>query len=99
MSKMTRESHWAEISNEYAEAERPDFINVYIDAWTTGDENEEGEVLANVIGASLVSGATIVEKIIRDPRAYNDPYFQEVLKETEEYVINHLVENIASRKG
>lgn len=99
MSTIARESHWADISNQYAEEERPDFINVYIDAWTTDDEDEEGRVLANVIGATLVSGATIVEKIIRDPRAYNDPYFQEVLKETEEYVTNHLVENIASRKG
>ena len=64
-------SIWGEIRNDF---EDDDGI-VYIDAWLTDDDNEEGKVIAKVNTETKT-----VEYL--DDRAKTDSYAQELIKES-----------------
>ena len=65
-------SKYAEIRNDYINEEEN---TVYIDAWLTGDDNEEGTVIAKVNLDTLA-----VEYLDED--AKTDDYAQEVIEDT-----------------
>lgn len=63
-------SIWSNINNEFQEENQ-----VYIDAWLTSDDNENGSVIAIV---HLNTG----EVEYRDERARTDEAAQEIIQET-----------------
>lgn len=69
---MKQKSKYREIRNNYINEEEH---KVYIDAWKTGRLNEEGSVIAKI-------DTKTYEIEYLDERAKNDPYAQEVIKET-----------------
>lgn len=69
---MRQESKYREIRNNFIDEEEH---KVYIDAWKTGRLNEEGSVIAKI-------DIKTYEIEYLDERAKNDPYAQEVIKET-----------------
>lgn len=64
-------SKWSEIRNDFHDE---DENKVYIDAWLTDDDNEEGEVIAKI-------NYQTKEIEYLDEDAKNDKYAQEVIKE------------------
>ena len=71
-------SKWAEIRNDFV---CEDSRKIYIDAWLTEDDNEEGIVLARI---------DMDTKNIEyfDDDARTDDYAQEVINETLNYIDN-----------
>lgn len=65
-------SKWAEIRNDFYDDEEQ---KVYIDAWETDDDNEEGTVIAKVDYKTK-------EVEYLDEKAKTDSYAQEIIKET-----------------
>lgn len=65
-------SKYAEIRNDFYDEEEK---NVYIDAWLTEDENEEGVVIAKVNYRTKA-----IEYLDNDART--DEYAQEIINET-----------------
>ena len=65
-------SKWSEIRNDFV---CEDFNKIYIDAWLTEDDNEEGVVIARI---------DMDTKNIEyfDDDAKTDDYAQEIIKET-----------------
>ncbi|MGN0485553.1 MAG: hypothetical protein ACI4HI_18595 [Lachnospiraceae bacterium] len=75
---MEHKEYWAEIRNDYEDEGLR-----YIDAWTTDDDEEEGEVIAVV---DMYSGRVIYH----DPRARIDTVAQQVISSVvEEAKENH----------
>lgn len=65
-------SKWAEIRNDFV---CEDSQKIYIDAWITDDDNEEGVVIARIdIGTKRIE--------YFDEDAKMDDYAQEIIKET-----------------
>lgn len=64
-------SKWSEIRNDFHDEDEK---TVYIDAWLTDDDNEEGEVIAKI-------NYQTKEIEYLDEDAKNDKYAQEVIKE------------------
>ena len=69
-------SKYAEIRNDFFDEEEN---KIYIDAWFTDDDNEEGVVIAKV---DMTTKA--VEYIDEDAR--KDSYAHEIIKETIDYI-------------
>lgn len=69
-------SKWAEIRNDFV---CEDSHNIYIDAWLTDDDNEEGTVIARII-------ADTKEIEYFDDDARTDDYAQEVIREAIENI-------------
>lgn len=65
-------SKWSEIRNDFV---CEDSHSVYIDAWITDDDNEEGVVIARI-------NADTKNIEYFDDDAMTDDYAQEVIKET-----------------
>lgn len=64
-------SLWAEIKNDYTDESKEDGIlkATYIDAWKTGDDDEEGKVIAKVI---LTEGYEIIVVYIDNCARYDE---------------------------
>lgn len=52
MNKPEMVPQWAEIKHDHHE-ETDGFIVAYVDAWKTGNDDEEGVVIAKIIGARI----------------------------------------------
>lgn len=65
-----KKSKWAEIRCDFFDEEEKYWL---VDAWKTGDDNEEGEVIAKISEAGDV--------VYLDEEAKTDKYVQEVIKE------------------
>ena len=82
----TDKLYWSEIKSEYDElgSQEPsdDIIKcVCIDAWKTGDENEEGKVIAKVIRTkSGDSGVVYIDNVARSHTQAQE-VIQKVLRE------------------
>lgn len=68
-----RKNYWCEVRNNYADEEN----TVYIDAWKTANEDEEGEVIAKVDQNGKVEYLNELAK--------TDQIAQEIIKETQFY--------------
>jgi hypothetical protein len=68
-------SKWAEIRNDFI---REDSRKIYIDAWFTDDDNEEGKVIARID-----MDTKNVEYV--DDDAKTDEYAQEIINEAIQY--------------
>lgn len=68
--KTGRKSKWTEIRCDFFDVEEECWL---VDAWKTGDDNEEGEVIAKISETGDV--------IYLDEEAKTDKYAQEVIKE------------------
>ncbi|PLS19576.1 hypothetical protein CVD28_03925 [Bacillus sp. M6-12] len=64
---------WSQINNEFEDEQV-----IFIDAWTTNDENEEGKVIAKV----FKNEQGIIEVEYLDERAKTDVFAQEVIQES-----------------
>lgn len=82
------ENMWGEIRNDYF---HDDERKVYIDAWETADDNEEGTVIAKV---NVDTGE--VEYL--DERAKSDSYAQEVIGEVLEDIENGVYKDDQERE-
>lgn len=71
---------WAEIRNDHSEETDDGFIVTSIDAWLTVSDNEEGRVIAEVIGIHN-SGRTCIYVSYHDPRARIDAGAQEMIEQ------------------
>ena len=72
---MVRISKWKQINNEYFDdVERC----VTIDAWKTGNPNEQGKIIAKVY-EDKEKGTVYIDK-----KAESDEYAQEAIRETQE---------------
>lgn len=79
---------WGEVRNNYFD---DDERKVYIDAWETADDNEEGTVIAKV---NVDTGE--VEYL--DKRAKSDSYVQEVIGEVLEDIENSVYKDDQERE-
>lgn len=86
---MSKQNKWAEIRNDHIEDAENDFHVLYIDAWRTGDDNEEGKVIAKLIGINK-DGEPHIYLSYQDPDAQIDPYAQEVIKESHQELRDYL---------
>ena len=77
-------SNWAEIRNDYCDESEG---KVYIDAWFTDDDNEDGEVIAKI-------DCRTKEVEYLDEIAKTDLYAQEVINETLKDIDNGDYSNI-----
>lgn len=68
---------WAEIRNDYEEEVEGQGRTVFVDAWETGDDNEEGQVIAQV----FKNPDDEVKVKYYDERAKKDKYSQEVIQD------------------
>lgn len=66
-----RESKWTEIRCDFFDEKGKCWL---VDAWKTGDDNEEGEVIAKISEAGEVA--------FLDTEAENDEYAKEVIEKT-----------------
>ena len=81
-----RDNYWSSIKNDYKETEEvfQFFIDgdimqmIYIDAWKTDDDNEEGKTVAKVIKTK--SGDVCV--VYQDYIAKQDKHAQEIIQES-----------------
>ena len=71
-------SKWAEIRNDFCDEEEG---KVFIDAWRSDNDNEEGKVIAKV--DYKTKEVEYIDKV-----AKTDSYAQEVIKETLESIDN-----------
>lgn len=76
-------SKYSEIKNDFYDENEH---KVYIDAWFTGDDNEEGNVIAKV-------DIRTNEVEYLDDDAKTDPYAQEIIKDT----IDNAIETVIIR--
>lgn len=86
----TKESPWAEIRSEYMDDENI----IHIDAWTSGNENEEGHVIAYVI----LDYKRRVQVIHADPRTRWDAYALEVIAEAKKELLEVVAEEEKEEK-
>lgn len=86
---MLEKSKWGEISNNYIEDADEGFHVLHIDAWKTNDGNEEGVVIAKLIGIQK-DDKPHVYLSYQDPEARIDPYAQEVIKEADKKLRDYL---------
>ena len=75
-------SKYAELRNDFFDETEN---KIYIDAWFTDDDNEEGVVIAKV-------NMTTKEVEYLDNDARKDSYAQEIIKETIDYIENGRIE-------
>ena len=81
-----KDIYWGHISSNYSETENcfNDIIDgdiqemIYIDAWKTDDDNEEGETIAKLIKTK--SGDVCV--VYQDYVAKHDKHAQEIIQES-----------------
>ena len=77
---MTKMSKWAEIRNNYIEETDEGFRVLHIDSWKTSSDNEEGRVIAKLVGINK-DGEPCIYTSYEDPEARVDEYAQESIKE------------------
>jgi hypothetical protein len=96
---MNQESHWAEIRSDYIEEADEDFHVLHIDSWkTSGDTEEEGKVIAKLVGISK-DGKPHIYVSYEDPDARIDPLAQEVIKEADQKLRDHLNKQVKGFPG
>lgn len=71
---------WGEIRNDFVEELDNGTLEMNIDAWKTDDDNEEGSVIAKIIGKKI-DGEIEIEVFYIDEQARKDAYAQEVILE------------------
>lgn len=87
---MNKQSKWSEIRNDYIE-DVDDFHVLHIDAWETGDDNEEGTVIAKLIGINK-NGEPHIYLSHHDPDAMIDPYAKGTIEDAKQELRNYLKE-------
>lgn len=95
---MNKESKWTEVRNDYIEEANEDFHVLHIDSWKTGDDNEEGKVIAKLVGINK-DGEPHVYVSYEDPDAKIDPLAQEVIKEADKKLRDHLKKQSIGVRG
>ncbi|WNO29761.1 hypothetical protein [Bacillus phage SDFMU_Pbc] len=72
-------SKWAEIRSDYIEQDGS-FLILHIDAWETGQDDEEGKVIATIIGA-VIDEEKEYTTIWIDKDAMYDPRVKEEIEQ------------------
>lgn len=75
-------TNWAEIRNDYIDETDSDkgVLVMYIDAWITGDDDEEGKSIATIHAEKGKEGIT-VNVTYKDEKARFDAQAQELIQE------------------
>jgi hypothetical protein len=95
---MNKESKWAEIRNDYIEEADEDFHVLHIDSWKTGDDTEEGKVIAKLVGIVKDEKPHIYVSY-EDADARVDPLAQESIKEADQKLRDHLSKKVKGFPG
>lgn len=94
MNTTDKQPIWAEIRNDYHEEDENGFIVAHLDAWKTNDPNDEnGEVIAKVVGARIDGQAKIYVSY-QNVDAQIDETAQSAIKEAARDIRNTLDEQL-----
>lgn len=82
---------YSEVRNDYMEGNvsGSNVCSISIDAWKTGDDNEEGEVVAKVYGVKVYNEIVVFEDYVR-----NEARLSNMVKESVEEAIGMMEEHL-----